>query len=149
MPICKKCKQDFNEAELTMGYCSSCLKEIQEIKYSEEDENIEDKKETPTIKETTPQQVQQETNAESQDDYGTSIAIAKLVSFIGWIAVIAGVGLTAMLVMEGDMALLGVPSAVTAALVGLILVIAGQSSRAIFDNANYSKHMLELMRAGR
>jgi len=83
---------------------------------------------------------------EQSTDYGTSIAVAKIIEFIGWIAVVAGVGFTVLLVLEGDMALLGVPSSVTVALIGLMLVLAGQASRALFDNANYSKQMLDEMR---
>ena len=80
------------------------------------------------------------------NDYKTSIGVALFVSFIGWVAVLAGVGLSVWLVNEGGMALLGLPSAITVALVGLLLVIGGQASRAVMDNANYSKQMLDEMR---
>ena len=81
----------------------------------------------------------------TDDDYKTSIGVAKLVSFIGWVAVLAGVGLSAWLVKDGGMSLLGLPSAITVILVGLLLVIGGQASRAVMDNANYSKQMLNEM----
>ena len=76
------------------------------------------------------------------NDYQTSIGVAKFVSFIGWLAVIAGIagiGLPLFLLDQGGIALLVVPSAIAVALVGLLLVIGGQATRAIMDNANYSK----------
>ncbi len=85
-------------------------------------------------------------SSEVSNSYAASIGVANLVSFIGWIAVMGGISLTFVLVKESGMALMGIPSAVTVALVGLILVISGQASRAVFDNANYSKHMLHEMR---
>ena len=80
-----------------------------------------------------------------KNDYKTSIQVALLVSLIGWIAVIAGIGFSLMLVKGGGMAMLGLPSAVTVALVGLLLVIGGQASRAVMDNSNYSRQMLHEM----
>ena len=85
-------------------------------------------------------------NSTENPDYGVSIAVAKLVSFIGWLAVIAGMGLSIWLVSEGNMALLGVPSAIGVALMGLLLVIGGQVSRAVMDNANYARQMLDKMK---
>ena len=80
------------------------------------------------------------------DDYKTSISVSKLVSFIGWLAVLGGIILSFTLMKEGGMALLGLASSITVILVGLLLVIGGQASRAVMDNANYSKQMLEEMR---
>jgi len=80
------------------------------------------------------------------NDYKSAIGVALFVSFIGWVAVLAGAGLCVWLVSEGGMGLLGLPSAITVALVGFLLVISGQASRAVMDNANYSKQMLEEMR---
>lgn len=80
------------------------------------------------------------------DDYKTSIGVSKLVSFIGWLAVLGGIILSFTLMKEGGMALLGLASSITVILVGLLLVIGGQASRAVMDNANYSKQMLEEMR---
>jgi hypothetical protein len=81
-----------------------------------------------------------------KNDYKTSIAIAALVILIGWIAVVAGAFFSLFLIKEGGMGLLGLPSAITVTLIGLMLVLSGQASRAIFDNANYSKQMLHEMR---
>ena len=80
------------------------------------------------------------------NDYQTSIGVAKFVSFIGWLAVIAGIGLSLFLLAQGGMAPLVVPSAIIVALAGLLLVIGGQATRATMDNANYSKQMLDEMR---
>ena len=80
------------------------------------------------------------------NDYKTSIGVSKLVSFIGWLSVLGGIILSFTLMKEGGMALLGLASSITVILVGLLLVIGGQASRAVMDNANYSKQMLEEMR---
>lgn len=79
------------------------------------------------------------------NDYGTSIGVATFISFLGWIAVIAGAGITIWLVEKGAELFLLLPS-IAISLVGLLLVIGGQASRAVMDNANYSKAMLEIMK---
>lgn len=124
MGMCKGCGKVFQASEMHDGFCKECV--------------------TP---ETLGKQKAQQSMADikANNDYGTSIAISKFVSFIGWVAVLGGILFALLLIKEGGMALLGLSSAFTMALVGLILVIAGQSSRAVMDNANYSKAMLQLM----
>lgn len=80
------------------------------------------------------------------DDYEASIGVALFVSWVGWIAAIGGVVLSLWLVNEGDLALLALPSAITVALVGFLLVVGAEASRAVMESAGYSKEMLELMR---
>jgi len=79
------------------------------------------------------------------NNYATSIAISKFISFVGWIAVAGGILLTLIILMREGMVLLGLSPGITIVLVGFILVISGQVSRAVMDNANYSKSMLEVM----
>ncbi len=77
------------------------------------------------------------------DDYSTAIFFSKLVSFIGLIAVFGGVALT--FVLLSGMAPVRLETIIYVVLAGLILVISGQASRAVMDNANYSKAMLKVM----
>ncbi len=88
-------------------------------------------------------------------DYSQAIFIAKLVSFIGWLAVIAGIIGLAISVSEGQninsysdftILLISGTASIISSLFGLILVVAGQVSRAVMDNANYSAAMLEEMK---
>ena len=89
------------------------------------------------------------------DRYRGAKVIALVVSVLGWIGVAAGVTV-AVLAASGSFAavsaggllglplgvLLGVPTAV----VGLLLVIAGQTAGAIFENTNATLELLELGR---
>lgn len=82
----------------------------------------------------------------SATDYNTAIAVAAFVSFLGWLAVIAGVSLAVWLIKQGEMAILYVPFSITISLVGLLLVVGGQTARATMDNANHSKEIAEIMK---
>ena len=86
----------------------------------------------------------------SHTDYTTSILVAKLVSAIGWVTcVVAVVIIISAFASAGKMGTLALAALVPGLAVligGLILVIAGQSSRAVMDNTNYSRQMLEEMR---
>jgi hypothetical protein len=89
------------------------------------------------------------------DRYRGAKVIALVVSVLGWIGVAAGVTV-AVLAASGSFAamsaggllglplgvLLGVPTGV----VGLLLVIAGQTAAAIFENTNATLELLELGR---
>ncbi len=90
---------------------------------------------------------------EQSTDYGASIAVAKIIAFIGWMAVFGGVILVLIAVTEAinsgkisiGTILVILPTA-GVSITGLILILAGQASRALLDNANYSKQMLDEMR---
>ena len=80
-------------------------------------------------------------------DYGASIVVALIVSFIGWLTIIGGIGMSVYLVIKGgNMAMMGIGPSLGAIFAGLLLVITGQTSRAILDNTNYSKEIVELLR---
>ena len=90
---------------------------------------------------------------EQSNDYGVSITVAKIIAFFGWLAIIAGFVLILMAAAEtvksGEFGLgtaLALYPSVVAIVSGLVLVITGQVSRAVFDNTNYSKQMLDEMR---
>ena len=73
-----------------------------------------------------------------QNSYGTSILIAKFISFIGWIAVVAGIAL----VLSGGFFIFGISSTISIISSGFMLILGGQITRAVVDNANYTKQIL-------
>ncbi len=80
-------------------------------------------------------------------DYKTSIGVAKFISFIGWLMCIIALTMIIMAFFgAGRMGVLAVAPGLGLFIGGLILVIAGQTSRAVMDNTNYSKQMVELMK---
>ena len=103
-----------------------------------------------------------------QSGYKSSVWIAKLVSFIGWIICCIALFMTFVTLIGGVRSGLlsldpnaglfsaGVVAGVKSGLIfigpslglfsaGLLLIVVGQASRALFDNANYSRQLLELM----
>jgi len=84
---------------------------------------------------------------ESENDYKTSISIAQFISFIGWLMCICALILVITTFSEaGRMGVLVLASGLGVFIGGLILVIAGQTSRAVMDNTNYSRQMVDLMK---
>lgn len=80
-------------------------------------------------------------------DYKTSIFVAKIVSASGWLTCVVAVALViSAFASVGKMGALSLLPGIGVLIGGLILVIAGQTSRAIMDNTNYSRQMLEEMR---
>jgi len=81
------------------------------------------------------------------NDYATSITISKIVSAVGWgITAISILILLGSIVGTGAYGLLALAPSLLLFVAGLLLVVAGQISRAVFDNTNYSKQMLHIMR---
>lgn len=78
-------------------------------------------------------------------DYTTSVFIAQIISFSGWFILAVGVVAILMIYDAGGMAKIALPAAISLVPLGLLLVVSGQTSRAAFDTANYSKKMLEEM----
>ena len=81
----------------------------------------------------------------ASSDYGTAISVSYFIAFVGWAAVVVGVFASFWLGGQGGMALAALPGAITIILVGLMLVLGAQATRAVMDNANYSRQMLEKM----
>jgi hypothetical protein len=80
-------------------------------------------------------------------DYQTGILIAKAVSGIGWVTCF--IALIIILMAFGSNGVIGalaLAPGLGVLIGGLILVISGQTSRAIFDNTNYSRQILEEIR---
>lgn len=90
-------------------------------------------------------------NNMGKKDYSQAIFISKLVSFIGWIAFILGIIGIFIILSDSNansyskvmLIVSGLAISIITALSGLILIIAGQVSRAIMDTANYSAAILE------
>lgn len=90
-------------------------------------------------------------NNMGKKDYSQAIFISKLVSFIGWIAFILGIIGVFIILSDSNansyskvmLIVSGLAISIITALSGLILIIAGQVSRAIMDTANYSAAILD------
>ena len=83
----------------------------------------------------------------TSNDYRTSITVAKFISFVGWLMCVGAIILIiTAFAGAGRMGALAIAPGLGVFIGGLILVIAGQTSRAVMDNTNYSKQILELMR---
>jgi len=108
----------------------------------------DDSQDAGRIKYTPPKDTKLQNNSvASSNDYKTSILVAKIVSAIGWFTCVAAIVIViSALAAAGKMGALAIAPVLGVLIGGLILVIAGQSSRAIMDNANYSRLMLEDMR---
>jgi len=91
-------------------------------------------------------------------DYGLTIMVTKIVAFLGWITVIISAIIFLFTIFSSfdsrghfdflGIIMVGLPS-LSALLTGFVLIIIGQSSRAVLDSANYSKEMLELQQSSR
>ena len=81
-----------------------------------------------------------------KNDYAAAKGFSEGIAAMGWIVIVISFGLIIWLIEMGSMALMAIPTAIIVALVGLLLVVAGQSLRAQLDAANYTKQMLEIMK---
>lgn len=80
-------------------------------------------------------------------DYQTGIGVAKAISLIGWF--LCGISVLIVLASIGaarGMGLLSLGPGLGLFTGGLLLVVAGQATRALLDNANYTRQILELMK---
>lgn len=89
----------------------------------------------------------------SSNDYKTSTGFATLVSFLGWVVILISVAIIGFIVIEAmpssrfsPMPLMAIVPMLGLFMSGVFLVIAGQITRAILDNTNYSKQMLDIMK---
>lgn len=74
-------------------------------------------------------------------DYGAAIFIASLMSFLGWVGLIAGL----FILFSGAFLLVGVSGTIGIISSSLMLIMGGQITRATANTANYSKQMLAEM----
>jgi hypothetical protein len=80
-------------------------------------------------------------------DYQTSIVVARIVSAIGWVTcAVAVLILFSAVANEGGTGAVALALALGVLIGGLILVIAGQTSRAVLDTANSAKQILQEIR---
>ena len=84
----------------------------------------------------------------STSDYSASKNISKIISFIGWVFVRIGAIIVIVGLVQsseyGGFALLGFGLGTSVS--GLFLVIAGQITRAIVDNASHTKEILQIIK---
>jgi len=85
---------------------------------------------------------------QKSDDYSLSILMSKIVAFVGWIAVLGGLILFVTSLYKGGLVggLLSSGYAWGTVAAGLLMILAGQTARAVLDTANYSRKILEEMR---
>lgn len=81
------------------------------------------------------------------DDYKTSIGVAKLVSISGWaICLVALIIVLTAIGSLGQLGLLALIPGFSVFIGGLLLVVAGQITRATIENTICSREMLKIMR---
>jgi len=146
MYTCSKCGQYLvGPAEITSGLCSKCSG----IAPGEENESVGEES-------TQQQATQQQTSEEKGNSYKTSVFVCKLAEVTGWI----GLFISGAIFLVGMMEIAGGKFNIFSAgssffilgyafkffLGSLILIISGQTSRAVLDNTNYSRLMLNEMR---
>lgn len=89
-------------------------------------------------------------NASYVSDYGTASFVSIVVSFIGWVTVVGSLILLLIsidsLSGRGGFAIFALLPSLGGIISGLLLVVAGQITRATADTANSSREMLELMK---
>lgn len=86
------------------------------------------------------------TQSEPETDYGTTVAVAKFVSFVGWVLVfLAFVILVIALVAAGRMGVLAFGPVIGSVVGGLLLVMAGQVTGAIVENTRYTRRIFEIL----
>jgi Na+/melibiose symporter-like transporter len=124
MPKCNNCGKVVGSNDLENGVCYSCRNNIPS--------NTTNNKIITTDKQ-----------------YKTTITIAKFISFIGLLLVIGGVAIVISAISQssryGGFAIMAFAPALGVIITGLITVLFAQTSRAIVDNANSTKQMLDIM----
>ena len=80
-------------------------------------------------------------------DYKTTARIAKFLIVCGWVLVVISIINTLVALWKGYH-LVGIITTIDDIVIGLLLIIAAQISRAVMANANYSKEMLDVMKNG-
>ncbi len=109
-------------------------------------------REPSNIKTTNEETEKSETFTDYTTTYGTARMIAQFVSFVGWVVVaISGIILFVSLAKSsgsnGNIALMGIFPSCGGIISGLLLVMAGQMTRATVDTADNTGHMLVIMKS--
>lgn len=86
------------------------------------------------------------TNAETETDYGTTVAVAKFVSLAGWVVVFLSLVFFLMVLVAGGRAgWLAFAPVVGSVVGGLLLVIAGQVTRATVENTQNTRRLVQIL----
>ena len=97
----------------------------------------------------------EQAHPEPSSDYGTARIIAKVVSFLGWIVVVAGIvgivyGVRKGLLYGGrDAVLIAVTPGMATVMMGIVMVVMGQITRATVNTADDTRQILHLFRHGK
>jgi len=84
--------------------------------------------------------------SEFKKDYKTGAGFSEFIAGVGWLAIVGSIFTGIILFNEaGSFGLVAIPICLATALVGLLLVVAGQSLRAQLDIANSTANMLKIM----
>jgi hypothetical protein len=84
-------------------------------------------------------------NKSKRSNYKPDDGVSKLVSFVGWVIVAIS-----LIMIPASLASLGLVGNLASSFGlltgGLLLVVAGHATRALLNNANYTRQILELMK---
>ena len=130
------------------------VENIISLAIAEKDERIDSSvvTQTESSSNTIPPHIRLATSPPTSDstnggDYNTSIVVAKIVSFIGWVnCLVALIFVLVAIGNAGELGMLLLLSGIGVFIGGLLLVVAGQFTRATIDNTIYSREMLMIMR---
>jgi len=92
---------------------------------------------------------------EPSSDYGTARIVAKVVSLLGWVVVVAGIVGIAYGVRKGllyggrDAVLIAVTPGMATVMMGIVMVVMGQITRATVNTADDTRQILHLFRHGK
>lgn len=81
-------------------------------------------------------------------DYQTGIGVSKIVTSIGWVVCAIAVLIILLSLSRIDEAegVIALGSGIVAFIGGLLTIVSGQATRALLDNANYTRQILELLK---
>ena len=133
---CKRCREENEDA---FDSCWSCGT-------NQDGTRTADSKEFESLKEDI---VKSNTSAEYATKYGTARMIAQFVSFVGWLVVVISVLILFISITEGfrgSLALMRLFPSLAGVVSGLLLVMAGQMTRATVDTADNTGHMLAIIK---
>ena len=132
---CWKCKRSISEEE-KQKFLNDLPSEKKEQYLAEEEQQ--------------PKTLQNKTHRNSSvdsGDYGASILIARFVSAVGWATCLVAIVIVfSAFAATEKVSAVAIAPGLGALIGGLILVVVGQSFRAVMDNANYTRLILKEIR---
>lgn len=133
---CKKCGEESGDTFDSCWSCGTSLDGTQSV----------DIKEFKSIKEDV---VKRDNFTDYTTKYSTARMISQFVSFVGWVVVSMSVIIFLVYMAKGSrnsFAMIGLFPSLGGVISGLLLVMAGQMTRATVDTADNTGHMLDIMK---